>query len=48
MGRNVHPNTTTKLFFNIIIVNNVIKIENNLVLFALRNERFSTAFRALT
>ena len=33
MDRNVRPNATTKLFFNIIIVNGVIKIENNLVLF---------------
>jgi len=33
MGRNIHPNATTKLFFNIIIINSVIKIENNLVLF---------------
>jgi len=33
MGRNVRPNATTKLSFNIVIVNSVIKIKNNLVLF---------------
>jgi len=33
MGRNIRPNATTKLSFNIVIVNSVIKIKNNLVLF---------------
>jgi len=33
MGGNVRPNATTELSFNIVIVNSVVKIENNLVLF---------------
>jgi len=33
MGGNIRPNTTTKLSFNIVIVNSVVKIKNNLVLF---------------
>ena len=33
MGGNVRPNTTTELSFNIVIVDSVIKIKNNLVLF---------------
>jgi hypothetical protein len=34
MGGNIHPNTTTKLSFNIVIVDGVIKIENDLVFFS--------------
>jgi len=42
MGRNVRPNTTTKLSFNIVIINSVIKIENNLVLFLFAQDVYNT------
>ena len=34
MGGNVRPNATTKLSFNIMIIDSVIKIKNDLVLFS--------------
>jgi hypothetical protein len=42
MGRNFRPNATTKLSFNIVIVNSVVKIENNLVLFLFMQDVYNT------
>jgi len=42
MGGNVRPNATTKLSFNIVIVNSVIKIKNDLVLFLFAQNVYNT------
>ena len=33
IGKNIRPNATIKLSFNIVIINSIIKIKNNLVPF---------------